>query len=106
VQIVPVTASAEFLFIGWLQAGLHTDMLTLTRAAWRYLDGRNQMDIWGALQYVGTGLSLVAFVVAAILLAYRARLKNRAESSRALLSKNGLRPSPQPRNFSALTFPA
>src|ERR1700730_3249271 len=37
------------------------------------------MDIWGALQYVGTGLSLVAFVVAAILFAYRARLRNRAE---------------------------
>jgi WD40 repeat protein len=37
------------------------------------------MEIWQALQYVGTGLSLVAFVVAAILLAYRARLTNRAE---------------------------
>src|SRR5258708_37761559 len=37
------------------------------------------MEIWGALPYVGTGLSLVAFVVAAGLLAYRARLKHRAE---------------------------
>src|SRR5712671_4217944 len=37
------------------------------------------MNAWVALQYVGTGLSLVAFVVAAILFAYRARLKNRAE---------------------------
>jgi hypothetical protein len=37
------------------------------------------MEIVGALQYVGTGLSLVAFVVAAILFAYRARLTNRAE---------------------------
>jgi tetratricopeptide (TPR) repeat protein len=37
------------------------------------------MDVWGALQYVGTGLSLVAFVVAAILFAYRARLIQRAE---------------------------
>src|SRR6266436_688834 len=37
------------------------------------------MDVWGALQYVGSGLSLVAFAVAAILLAYRARLTQRAE---------------------------
>jgi len=37
------------------------------------------MNVWGALQYVGTGLSLVAFVVAAILIAYRARLTHRAE---------------------------
>src|SRR5215470_9096716 len=37
------------------------------------------MDMWQALQYVGTGLSLVAFAVAALLLAYRARLTNRAE---------------------------
>jgi hypothetical protein len=35
--------------------------------------------VWDAIQYVGTGLSLVAFIVAAILLAYRARLKHRAE---------------------------
>ena len=40
---------------------------------------RTRMNAWGALQYVGTGLSLVAFVVAAILLAYRARLAHRAE---------------------------
>jgi tetratricopeptide (TPR) repeat protein len=37
------------------------------------------MGMWEALQYVGTGLSLVAFAVAAILLAYRARLTQRAE---------------------------
>src|SRR5258708_33056126 len=37
------------------------------------------MNVWEALQYVGTGLSLVAFAVAAILLAYRARLTQRAE---------------------------
>jgi hypothetical protein len=37
------------------------------------------MDIWEALRYVGTGLSLVAFAVAALLLAYRACLTNRAE---------------------------
>lgn len=37
------------------------------------------MDILEALKYVGSGLSLVAFVVAAVLLAYRARLTNCAE---------------------------
>jgi tetratricopeptide (TPR) repeat protein len=37
------------------------------------------MDVWAALQYVGTGLSLVAFAVAAVLLASRARLTQRAE---------------------------
>jgi hypothetical protein len=41
------------------------------------------MSMWGALQYVGTGLSLVAFVVAAIFLAYRARLTQRAEIIRS-----------------------
>jgi hypothetical protein len=35
--------------------------------------------MWQAIQYVGTGLSLVAFVVAAITFAYRARLKQRAK---------------------------
>jgi hypothetical protein len=35
--------------------------------------------VWNVIQYVGTGLSLAAFVVAAILLAYRSRLKQRAE---------------------------
>jgi hypothetical protein len=48
------------------------------------------MDIWGALQYVGTGLSLVAFVVAAILFAYRARLKNRAEIIKSAPDKERL----------------
>src|SRR6266446_2408678 len=33
--------------------------------------------MWQALQYVGTGLSLVAFALAALLLAYRARLASR-----------------------------
>jgi hypothetical protein len=37
------------------------------------------MNAWGALQYVSSGLSLVAFGIAAILLAYRARLAHRAE---------------------------
>jgi hypothetical protein len=48
------------------------------------------MNIWGALQYVGTGLSLVAFVVAAILFAYRARLKNRAEIIKSAPEKERL----------------
>jgi hypothetical protein len=48
------------------------------------------MDILGELQYVGTGLSLVAFVVAAILLAYRARLKNRAEVIKSAPEKERL----------------
>src|SRR6266542_6584667 len=34
--------------------------------------------MWSAIQYVGTGLSLIAFIVAAALFAYRARLKQRA----------------------------
>jgi tetratricopeptide (TPR) repeat protein len=38
-----------------------------------------RMIMWGALHYVETGLSLVAFVVAAILWAYRARLTHRAK---------------------------
>jgi hypothetical protein len=46
------------------------------------------MDIWGALQYVGTGLSLVAFVVAAILFA--ARLENRAEIIKSAPEKERL----------------
>jgi tetratricopeptide (TPR) repeat protein len=41
------------------------------------------MGMWEALPYVGTGLSLVAFAVAAILLAYRARLAQRAEIIRS-----------------------
>jgi hypothetical protein len=37
------------------------------------------MIMWGALHYVETGLSLVAFLVAAILWAYRAHLTHRAK---------------------------
>src|SRR5258708_735131 len=48
------------------------------------------MNVWGALQYVGTGLSLVAFVVAAILLAYRARLTHRAEIIKSAPEKERL----------------
>ena len=48
------------------------------------------MEIWGALPYVGTGLSLVAFVVAAGLLAYRARLKHRAEIIKSAPEKERL----------------
>jgi tetratricopeptide (TPR) repeat protein len=48
------------------------------------------MDMWQALQYVGTGLSLVAFIVAALLLAYRARLTNRAEIIKSASEKERL----------------
>src|SRR5258708_7332987 len=48
------------------------------------------MDMWQALQYVGTGLSLVAFAVAAFLLAYRARLTNRAEIIKSAPEKERL----------------
>jgi hypothetical protein len=48
------------------------------------------MDILGAIKYVGTGLSLVAFVVAAILFAYRARLKHRAEIIKSASGKERL----------------
>src|SRR6266478_7118421 len=48
------------------------------------------MDVLGALQFVGTGLSLVAFVIAAILLAYRARLKHRAEVIKSAPGKERL----------------
>ena len=37
------------------------------------------MAIWEAIQYVGSGLGLVAFVAAATFMAYRARLKHRAQ---------------------------
>src|SRR5215468_11807153 len=48
------------------------------------------MNAWGALQYVGTGLSLVAFAVAAILFAYRARLAHRAEIIKSAPEKERL----------------
>src|SRR5215831_59996 len=48
------------------------------------------MNAWGALQYVGTGLSLIAFAVAAILFAYRARLAHRAEIIRSAPEKERL----------------
>src|SRR5713226_7054590 len=48
------------------------------------------MEIWAALKYVGTGLSLLAFVVAAILFAYRARLKSRAEIIKSAPEKERL----------------
>src|SRR5215471_1608949 len=37
------------------------------------------MDIWQALQYIGTGLSLVAFGIAGLLLGDRVHLANGAE---------------------------
>ena len=48
------------------------------------------MNAWGAIQFVGTGLSLVAFGVAAILYAYRARLAHRAEIIRSAPEKERL----------------
>jgi hypothetical protein len=36
------------------------------------------MNAWSSIQYIGTGLSLVAFAVAAALFAFRARLSQRA----------------------------
>jgi hypothetical protein len=51
---------------------------------------RTRMNAWGALQYVGTGLSLVAFAVAAIPFAYRARLAHRAEIIRSAPEKERL----------------
>src|SRR6266481_3291342 len=48
------------------------------------------MDMWQALQYVGTGLSLVAFIVAALLLSYRARLTHRAEIIKSAPEKERL----------------
>src|SRR6266849_4865101 len=48
------------------------------------------MDILQPLQYVGTGLSRVAFAVAALLLAYRARLTNRAEIIKSAPEKERL----------------
>src|SRR5258707_8616787 len=51
---------------------------------------RTRMNVWEALQYVGTGLSLVAFAVAAILLAYRARLAHRAEIIKSAPEKERL----------------
>jgi tetratricopeptide (TPR) repeat protein len=48
------------------------------------------LDVWEALQYVGTGLSLVAFAIAAILLAYRVRLTQRAEIIKSAPEKERL----------------
>jgi hypothetical protein len=44
---------------------------------WHLLGGL--MNPWSVVQYVGSGLSLVAFVVAAALFAYRAKLNQRAD---------------------------
>jgi hypothetical protein len=37
------------------------------------------VNVWNAVQYVTTGVSLVAFVIAALTVAYRSWLKQRAE---------------------------
>ena len=41
--------------------------------------GKRELNIWSSIPYVGTGFGLVAFIVAALLYAYRARLGQRAE---------------------------
>ncbi|HEV3374274.1 MAG TPA: DUF6719 family protein [Candidatus Acidoferrum sp.] len=46
--------------------------------------------MWNAVQYVGTGLSLIAFVVAAIVFAYRAHLKRRVEIIKSAPEKERL----------------
>jgi hypothetical protein len=48
------------------------------------------MEIWASLKYVGTGLSLLAFLAAAFLFAYRAHLKSRAEIIRSAPEKERL----------------
>ena len=48
------------------------------------------MTAWGAIQYVGGGVSLVAFVVAAIFYAYRERLRSHAEIIRSAPEKDRL----------------
>jgi hypothetical protein len=48
------------------------------------------MDAWGALRYVETGLSLVAFAIAAFLFAYRTRLARRAEIIKSAPKKQRL----------------
>jgi SPFH domain / Band 7 family len=48
------------------------------------------MAAWSAIQHVGTGLSLCAFAIAAALLAYRARLQQRAEVIKSAPQKERL----------------
>jgi hypothetical protein len=48
------------------------------------------MGIWQTRQYFGSGLSLVAFVVAATLFAYRARVAHCAAIIRSAPEKNRL----------------
>jgi hypothetical protein len=45
---------------------------------------------WQAIQYVGSGLSLVAFIVAALLFAYRARLRHQATMIQSAPGKDRL----------------
>jgi hypothetical protein len=46
--------------------------------------------LWNALQYVGSGLSLAAFVAAAVVFAYRGHLKRRAEIIKSAPEKERL----------------
>jgi len=45
---------------------------------------------WQAIQYVGSGLSLIAFAIAAALFAYRARLRHQAEIIRSAPTRDRL----------------
>jgi len=53
-------------FSAWLRVDCCAAMLIRRRATTTAADDGARMDMWGALQYVGTGLSLVAFAVTAI----------------------------------------
>jgi hypothetical protein len=48
------------------------------------------MNGWSAIQYIGSGLSLVSFVVAAALYAYRARLRHQADIIKSAPEKDRL----------------
>jgi hypothetical protein len=41
------------------------------------------LDVWSAIQFVGSGLTLVAFVAAVLLYSYKAKLRQRAEIIRS-----------------------
>jgi len=49
-----------------------------------------KLTAWYAIPYVGTGLSLVAFAIAAALYVYRARLKQRADIIKSAPQKERL----------------
>src|SRR3954468_16098203 len=50
--------------------------------------GNFTVNAWTAIPYVGTGLSLVAFLAAVVLFAFRAKLKQRAEIIKSASAKD------------------